>query len=114
MSLKSSRKHTASRRKNPQANRPQPTSPIAVISITPAGVNVSIEFDQSVSLNGVPQYTTNIAGANPVSAAMTAPTILQLTFDADVSLATLVNVPYEEPGVRNSSGGFVTPTSVAA
>ena len=45
---------------------------------------------------------------------MTSPTTLQLTFDADIALATLVNVPYEEPGVRNSSGGFVTPTSIAA
>lgn len=114
MSLRSSRKHTPSRRKNPQANRPQPTSPIAVISITPVGKDVSIEFDQPVSLNGVPQYTTDIAGANPVSAAMMSPTTLQLTFDADIALATLVNVPYEEPGVRNSSGGFVTPTSIAA
>ena len=114
MSLRVSRKNTPSRSKNVQANRPQPTAAIAVTSITPAGTDVSIEFDQPVSLNGVPQYTTDVAGAIPVSAALTTPTTLQLTFDADVSLATLVNVPYEEPGVRNSSGGFVTPMSIAA
>ena len=102
-------KHRANRKKNPRANRPQPTSPIAIVSATPALEVMTIVFDQPVMLSGVPQYTTDVAGANPVSCALTSPTTLALTFDADVALATVVNIPYEEPAVRNASGGYVAP-----
>jgi hypothetical protein len=104
-------KHRANRKKNPRANRPQPTAPIGIVSATPAASVLTIVFDQTVMLNGVPQYTTDIGGASPVSCALTAPTTIELTFDADVSLATAVNIPHEEPAVRNASGGFVTPNT---
>jgi hypothetical protein len=102
-------KHRANRKKKQRANRPQPTSPIGIVSATPALEVMTIVFDQPVMLNGVPQYTTDVGGASPVSAALTNPTTLALTFDADVALATVVNIPHEEPAVRNASGGFVTP-----
>jgi hypothetical protein len=43
-----------------------------------------------------------------VSAAMTSPTQVAITYSASVAAATAVNIPYEEPSVRNSSGGFVS------
>ncbi len=114
MTLKSNKKRGPNRKKNVQANRPQPTCAISATSVTPAGDDVSIEFDQPVSLNGIPKYTTNIQSAIPIAAELTSPTTLKLTFNEDVSLAVSVNIPYEEPGVRNGSGGFVTPKSIAA
>lgn len=105
--------HRANRKKNIQANQPQPTTPIGIVSAAPALSVLTIVFDQPVQLKGVPQYTTSVAGASPVSAALTSPTTLAVTFDADISLATTVNIPYEEPAVRNSSGGFVAPTTFA-
>jgi hypothetical protein len=96
------------RRKNSQPNRPQPTTPITIASATVAGSVLTIEFNQPVSLTGVPQYTTDVAGADPVSAVKSNATTVEITFDAAVAAATVVNIPYEEPGVRNSSGGFVS------
>ena len=63
---------------------------------------------QPVSLNGVPAYTTDIVGATALSAVLTAPNVVAITFSASVAAATALNVPYEEPAVRNSSGGFVS------
>ena len=106
--LSRSRQHTMSRRKNSQANRPQPTAPISITAATKTGSTLSITFNQPVSLKGVPQYTTNVAGATPISAFMASPTLLSITFSAALTSATIVNIPYEEPAVRNASGGFVS------
>ena len=90
-------------------NRVRPTqkTPVRIVSVTAAASVLTITFDQPVILKGVPQYTTDIAGANPVSAAMTNPTTLALTFSAAVATATEVRIPFEDPGIRNAVGGFV-------
>ena len=84
------------------------TSPIKVTGATAAGSVVTITFDQVVWLNGVPAYTTDVAGADAVSAALTAPNVVAVTFDAAVAAAAELRIPYEEPSVRNASGGFVS------
>jgi hypothetical protein len=96
------------RRSNSAVNNPQPTVPIKVTAASAATTVVTVTFDQPVSLNGVPAYTTDVAGAEAVSAVMTSPTTVAITFDASVAAATELNIPYEEPAVRNSSGGFVS------
>jgi len=101
-----------STRKNVAANRPQPTTPIGISNVVAAGSVLTIVFDQPVALKGVPKYSTNIAGAHAISANMAAPSVMSLTFDAAVAGANQLNVPYEDPAIRNSSGGFVTPTAV--
>lgn len=98
---------SAYRTKNPAPNRPQPTTPISIASASAAGSVITITFNQAVALNGVPQYTTDVVGADPLSAVLTSPNVLALTFDAAVAAATEVLIPYEEPAIRNSSGGFV-------
>ncbi len=111
--LRKSQPNRKNRRKNNETNRPQPTVGITIQSVTPGApgsVDLTIVFDQPVTLKGVPQYTTDVSGAVVQSASMTNPTTLLLTFDLDVSTATQVNIPYEEPAVRNSSGGYVYPT----
>jgi len=101
-------KHRRSSRKNASANRPQPTTPISITSAVKAGSVVTITFDQPVSLKSVPQYDVNVAGVNPLSAVLTSPTVLALTYSAAVTAATVLTIPYEESTVRNSSGGFVS------
>jgi hypothetical protein len=89
-------------------NNPQKTTPIKVESASAALAVLTVTFDQPVSLNGVPQYTTDVVGATAESAVMTSPTTIDITFSASVAAATALNIPYEEPAVRNSSGGFVS------
>ena len=75
---------------------------------------MTIVFNQPVSLKGIPQYTTNLAGVTPISAALTGPATLSLTFSASIATATTLNIPAEDPAIRNSSGGFVTPFTFPA
>jgi len=112
--LRKSQPNRMSRRRKNEANRPQPTVGITIDSVATdlGSADLTIVFNGPVSLKGTPQCTTDVVGAVPISAAMTNPTTLVLTFDQDVSTATVLNVPYEESAVRNSSGGFVTPASV--
>jgi hypothetical protein len=95
-------------------NRPRPSTPIGIVSVTKNVAVMTIVFNQPVSLKGVPQYTTNLVGVTAISAALTAPTTLALTFSATVATATTLNIPSEEPAIRNSSGGFVSPTTFPA
>jgi hypothetical protein len=96
------------RRRGPTVTRPQPTAPITVTDVAVAASVLTVTFDQPVMLNGVPAYTTNIAGATATSAVMTSPTTVAITFSAAIATATEVRIPYEEPAVRNGSGGFVS------
>ena len=98
----------SSRRSNNTVNNPQPTTPIKVTAATAVSAVLTLTFDGVVSLNGVPKYTTDVAGADAISAVLTSPTTVAITFDAAVAAATEVRIPYEEPAVRNGSGGFVS------
>ncbi len=103
-----SRGNRASRRRNPTVTVPQPTAAIKVTAATAATTVLTVTFDQPVALNGTPKYTTDVAGAVAVSAVQTSPTTVAITFDAAVATATELSIPYEEPAVRNASGGFVS------
>jgi len=95
-------------RKNDPANRPQPTTPINIVSAVKAASTVTITFNQPVTLKGVPQWTVvGALGANPLSASLTSATVLVITYTAPVAAATAINIPYEDLSVRNTSGGFV-------
>jgi hypothetical protein len=87
---------------------PQPTTAITITAASAALAVLTVTFDQPVSLNGTPAYTTDVVGATALSATKTSPTQIAITFSASVAAATELNIPYEEPAVRNSSGGFVS------
>ena len=89
-------------------NRPQPTTPIVITSCTKSVAVVTIVFNQAVTLDGVPAYTTNLAGVTAISAALTAPDTIQVTFSATIAAATSLNIPFRDPAIRNSSGGYLT------
>lgn len=100
------------RKKNSAANRPQPTAPIGITNATKAANVATVSFNQPVALSGIPNYTTDLAGPKVAAAEMTDPMTLQLTFDAAIGTATQLRVPYEEPSIRNASGGFVANSAV--
>ncbi|HEV2296748.1 MAG TPA: hypothetical protein VGR35_23100 [Tepidisphaeraceae bacterium] len=101
-------KHRPSRRRNPAANRPNPTTPIQVTGVTVLGEVATVTFDQPVSLKGTPAYTTDVVGATASSAEQTGVATIAITFNATIAAATEIRIPYEEPAVRNASGGFVS------
>ena len=103
-----SKRSKTKRRRGLNVTRPQPTAAIKVTAATAVGSVLTLTFDQVVSLSGVPTYTTDVAGADAVSAVLTSPTTVAITFDAAIAAATEVTIPYEEPAVRNGSGGFVS------
>ncbi|MGI9015208.1 MAG: hypothetical protein ACR2GY_13305 [Phycisphaerales bacterium] len=100
------------RRENQPINQPDLATPVFITSVAPAGTNVTLTFDQSVSLNGTPAFTTDVAGATVVSASQSSPNVVVLTFSADVSLASQVNIPPRDEAIRGSRGGYVTATVV--
>jgi hypothetical protein len=94
--------------RNSVVNNPQPTTPILVTGVTALGAVLTMTFDQPIALNGTPAYTTDVVGATAMSAAIVGMNSVDITFSATVATATEVRIPYEEPAVRNSSGGFVS------
>ena len=89
-------------------NNPQRTTPIQVTAASASGSVLTVTFDSPVGLNGTPAYLTDVIGALPVSAELTDPMTVAITFSASIAAATEVRIPYEEACVRNASGGFVS------
>ena len=104
------KKNRRSRRLSGQQRPMQREIAVEIESATAATNVVTIIFDQPVSLNGIPQYPNN-NGALPTAATLTNPLTLELTYPAGPE-ATGITVPSEDPAIRNSSGGYVTPVSV--
>jgi len=104
-----SRPNRPKRTKNPPINQPELNTPINISAAAAAGSVLTLTFDQTVSVmrDAVPQFTTDVAGADPVSAAQTAPNIVEITFDAAITAATAMNIPFRDPAIRNASGGYV-------
>ena len=103
-----SKSKATSRKRNTNVNNPQPTTPIKVTDASVTGSVLTVTFDGPISLNGVPKYATSVVGATAMSAVMTGLNTIAITFSATVAAATSVTIPYEEPAVRNASGGFVS------
>lgn len=88
-------------------------TPVRVVSATKSGSVLTMTFNQAVTLRRgeVPQYTTNVAGADPLSAELANPTTLLVTFDAAITTATTVTIPPTDPAIRSQNGGFVADTT---
>ena len=99
---------TRARRKGNTVNRPQPTTPITMTAASVLGAVMTVTLDQAIALTGVPKYTTDVVGATAISAAKTGLNTVAITFNATIAAATEVRIPYEEPAIRNASGGFVS------
>lgn len=111
MALTSKRRYpnVATRRKvgllGQSAQLPRRT-PITITAATPGATTV-VTFDQGgLILNGIPQWPSQ-AGIMPSTAVLTAPDELTLTYTG--TTPTSFDVPFEDPAIRNGSGGFVSP-----
>jgi hypothetical protein len=87
------------------------TTPVRIVSAAKAASVLTITFDQPVILKGVPEYTVTGASVTALSAVLTSATTLALTFSGAVTAATVVNIPFEDPGIRSAVGGFVANSS---
>ncbi len=87
-------------------NRPAMATPIKLVSWAISTTVITLTFDQPVSLNGVPQYHTELP-PTPLSATRPTPTTVAITFSATQASATELYVPVEDPAIRNNSGGYV-------
>src|SRR5881394_2284927 len=99
-------KNVRSRRLSGTQRPQQRAIPISIVSAAKSGSVITIVFDQTVALSDTPAYTTDLPAITAVSAAMTSPTTMAVTFSAAVTTATELNVPFGDPAVRNASGGY--------
>ena len=104
--LNRKRAHRPRKLGRPTVNVPPMVAPITVTNMVVSTNKLTVTFDQVVGLEGVPQYMTELA-PTPVSATKTGPTTVEITYSATIAAALAVIVPFEDPAVRNASGGFV-------
>lgn len=83
-------------------------TPIGINSFTHTTDTGTVTFDQPVILTGLPGWT-DAASHTVVSAVMTSPTVMTIVFSGTIT--TPVSIPFEDPAVRNSAGGYVRPAS---
>ena len=97
-------KHTEGRVK------PKQVTPVRILSATKNASVLTLTFDQPVTLirGIVPQYTVDVAGANPLSATSPSIDTVAVTFSAAITTATSVTIPYVDPAVRSKDGGYVS------
>lgn len=91
-----------------RTKEPQPFK--TPVRITSASVDLSVltvEFDQPVILKGVPQWTIDVVGAEPVSATKVNATTIAITYSQSVALGTTITIPFQKDTVRSSVGGYV-------
>lgn len=86
-----------------------PTGTPIVPTITPSGINVSLDYGQQIVWNGdTPDFA--VASRNATATALTAPTVIRISYDGTVATKAYVQGSYD-PAVRNASGGYVQPTA---
>lgn len=73
---------------------------------------VTCTYPTAVSLKGLPRWLTN-TGKYPISAVLTAPNVVECTYDAPGAVTTIV-VPQRDPAVRTASGGYARAGTFAA
>ena len=86
-------------------------TPVRIVSASAATTVLTVTFDQPVVLKGTPAYEVDVVGATPVSAALTNPTTLAVTFSASIAAATKMTVPFQNPSIRSADGGYVADSS---
>lgn len=87
-----------------------PTS-IRIVSAVAATTTLTVTFDQPVVLRGKPNWTTDVAGAEAVSATNPTLNTVVITFSESIAAATEVIIPVADPAIRSKVGGFVADTT---
>lgn len=88
------------------SNRIGSRTPIAITAVADGSATTAVTFDQAVILKGVPGWTDASSPTITVtSAALTGPAEVTLIWNAAPTVA--INIPFEDPGIRNSAGGYI-------
>lgn len=85
-------------------------SPAAIIASDPviSTTKITLTLSLPAMLSGIPQFlTAGVNGALPVSAQLTAPNTLELTYAATQAASTTLTIPENDPALRTYLGGFV-------
>lgn len=93
--------------KNRERPKDKRTTPIRILNASAAGTVLTLSFETPVIVKRTPKIETDVVGAAPVSAQATNPTTVEVAFDADISAATSMTLPFQDLGVRNTQGGFI-------
>lgn len=112
MSIVRSRMHRRPRSQNPMQNMPEKDTPVVITDATVDTSTLTLTFNQSVALDGVPQFEVDVVGASPVSAVQTAPNIVAVTYNNSIALATAITIPHRDPAIRSKRGGYVIANNV--
>lgn len=102
--------NTAARRKTiagvGAANRIGSRTPITITDVADGSATTTVTFDQAIILKGTPAWTDASTPTITVnSATQTGPNEITLVWNAAPTVA--ITIPFEDPSVRNSVGGYV-------
>jgi len=101
--------NTVARRKisgvGAEANRPKQT-PITITNTVPGASTVLTLDTALISLKGIPQFESQ-TGLLPTAAEVTGPGEITLTYVG--TTPTSIIVPFEDPAIRSTGGGYVSP-----
>ena len=80
------------------------------ISEFDAGVGspqVDVVFDGPCFYTGILPGWTATGGLTVISAVQQAPDTIRFTWSANIVATNIVTIPFEDPSIRNSAGGYV-------
>lgn len=81
-------------------------TPITVTDVADGSATTLVTFDQAVSLTGIPGWTDASTPTIKVnSATQTAPDEVEMIWNAAPTVK--INIPFEDPSIRNNVGGYV-------
>lgn len=92
--------------RKPQNSNPYRGSAANLTEVLVATVTVTLTFDQPVSLNGIPQLTSDVAGVCTAAVIGAARNIVVCTMSLTQAMATYFALPANDPAIRTASGGY--------
>ena len=92
------------------AVKPVAPTPVRILEATVSSPAVTITFDQPVRLSGLPAYGVDVGAGTVAQANQTAPNQVELVYSEVITGATTLTIPYQDPAIRSSAGGFVADT----
>lgn len=102
--------NTAARRKTiaglGAANLRGCRTPIAITDVADGSATTLVTFDQAVILNGIPGWTDSSTPTIKVNSA-TQPAANQVELIWNAAPTVKINLPFEDPSIRNNVGGYV-------
>lgn len=96
-------------------NRIGTRTPVVIGSANPLtapNVIVEVQFDEPCFYTGILPAWTGPAGQTVVSVTVIDALNIRVTFSATLTTADEITIPFEDPSVRNQSGGYVRNASV--